>query len=358
MKTLVLCVDRDDDIGRKGNVTSPVIGRKENLRAALALGLADPEDSDTNSILAAVKVYDELIEEGQDAEVATISGDKDVGRTSDKIVAQQYATVHREVQHDGVILVTDGAEDEFILPIISSRAKVISMRRVIVQQEKDIESLIYTIVQGFQNEKILRKVILPMALAMIIFGAFIFLDRWLWAFGGILTMLGAYLLIHSLQLDKPLLRVLDDFKGALENRRYVAAASAVVSIIIFAVGVYWGWNSAGGYEGLKYAYEWTKGSLVFVFAAILVYLLGLAADRYLRNRKLLPSTFIITFMVVAIYFLLMVVVQILPYFAWDDGVEVTQVLLYSGLGFASFIVAMLILAAKSSPSRSSGAWRR
>ena len=190
MTTLVLCVDRDDDLGVKANVTAPVIGRKENLRAALALGLSDPEDSDTNSILAAVKVYDELVDEGTDAEVATICGDTNVGRVSDKIIARQYATVHREVDHDGVILVTDGREDEFILPIISSRARVISMRRVIVQQEKDIESLIYTIVQGFQNEKILRKVVLPMALGMIIFGAFIFLDRWLWAFGGILTMLG------------------------------------------------------------------------------------------------------------------------------------------------------------------------
>src|SRR3989442_104102 len=44
MKTLVLCVDRDDDVGTKTPVKGPLIGRDENLVAATKLGLADPED--------------------------------------------------------------------------------------------------------------------------------------------------------------------------------------------------------------------------------------------------------------------------------------------------------------------------
>jgi putative membrane protein len=50
MRTLVLCVDRDDDLGEKAKVTSPVVGRKSNLKALIALGIEDPEDSDANVI--------------------------------------------------------------------------------------------------------------------------------------------------------------------------------------------------------------------------------------------------------------------------------------------------------------------
>src|SRR5438132_1208262 len=53
MKTLVLCVDRDDDIGVKTGIRGPIVGREGNLAAATKLGLADPEDSDVNALLSA-----------------------------------------------------------------------------------------------------------------------------------------------------------------------------------------------------------------------------------------------------------------------------------------------------------------
>ena len=89
MKTLILCVDRDDDLGQKVGVISPVVGRKDNLRAAIALALKDPEDSDVNSIFAALQEYDQKVNENQDVEIATICGDKDVGTRSDQILAAQ-----------------------------------------------------------------------------------------------------------------------------------------------------------------------------------------------------------------------------------------------------------------------------
>ena len=79
MKVLVLCIDRDDDLGLKTKIEGPVIGRHECVRAALALGIADPEDADTNTMLAAVSTYDELTKKGVNAEVATITGDVNVG---------------------------------------------------------------------------------------------------------------------------------------------------------------------------------------------------------------------------------------------------------------------------------------
>src|SRR3989304_7565378 len=83
VKALVLCVDRDDDIGIKTGIKGPLIGRDDNLAAALKLGLADPEDSDVNALLSAISTYDDLVKQGVDAEVATSCGEVRGGSASD-----------------------------------------------------------------------------------------------------------------------------------------------------------------------------------------------------------------------------------------------------------------------------------
>ena len=50
MSLLVIAIDRDNDLGRKTGIRSPVIGRDANVKAAIELGLADPEESDTNTM--------------------------------------------------------------------------------------------------------------------------------------------------------------------------------------------------------------------------------------------------------------------------------------------------------------------
>ena len=87
MKTLILCVDRDDDLGNKGGVITPAVGRRRCVDAALALGLADPEDSDTNALLAAVNPYDQEPKggaQGKQVEVDCIAGHPRVGVEADR----------------------------------------------------------------------------------------------------------------------------------------------------------------------------------------------------------------------------------------------------------------------------------
>ena len=49
-KLLVICVDRDNDVGEKAGISTPVIGRDACIEAAQRLALEDPEDADSNSI--------------------------------------------------------------------------------------------------------------------------------------------------------------------------------------------------------------------------------------------------------------------------------------------------------------------
>ncbi|NOY10767.1 MAG: DUF373 family protein, partial [Archaeoglobi archaeon] len=137
---LIVVIDRDDDLGRKAGVQSPVIGREECLKAANRLGIADPEDSDLNTIFGAIRIYDELREKGEDVEIVIVAGDENVGVISDSKIAEQMDFLKRTTNAESVVLVTDGSEDEFVIPIISSRFRIDGINRIIVKQSKTIES--------------------------------------------------------------------------------------------------------------------------------------------------------------------------------------------------------------------------
>jgi len=147
IRALVLAIDRDDDFGQKAGVEGPVIGRDACVDAALKLSLADPEDSDANVVYAAVKLYDELKKSGEfkEVEVALITGHPKVGVKSDMELARQLELVLERFPADGVITVTDGAEDEQIFPIITSKVPIISSHRVVVKQSEGIETTYYII---------------------------------------------------------------------------------------------------------------------------------------------------------------------------------------------------------------------
>jgi putative membrane protein len=170
MKILVLCVDRDDDLGTKAGINGPVIGRDENLKATIALGLADPEEADTNTLLSGLQLYDDLLKRGMEAEIATISGDSRVGFRSDLILSNQLENVLEVVKPDRAILVSDGVEDEAIYPIVASRIKIDSVRRVFVKQSPSIEGTYNMVVKTLRDEKMRRRWIVPLSMILIIWG--------------------------------------------------------------------------------------------------------------------------------------------------------------------------------------------
>ena len=90
-RLLVICVDRDNDIGEKTGIVTPVIGRNSCIEAAQRLALEDPEDADSNSIFAAIKTYEDLISKGYQAEVVTIAGIKDRGVQADQKILSEAA---------------------------------------------------------------------------------------------------------------------------------------------------------------------------------------------------------------------------------------------------------------------------
>lgn len=167
-KTLVLVVDRDDDFGTKGNVETPVIGVEDCSVAAAALGIADPEDSDINSVYAAINIYKEMLNDGYNVEVAILCGDRKVGYRSDSAIIEELEEVMNEVNPDRIILVGDGAEDEYVYPIISSRIPIDSVKKVVVKQSPGLEGNVYIITKMLEDPVKRKRFLTPIGWILVL----------------------------------------------------------------------------------------------------------------------------------------------------------------------------------------------
>ncbi len=138
-KLLVICVDRDDDIGKKAGVVTPVVGRNACIEAAQRLALEDPEDADSNSIFAAIKTYEDLISKGYQAEVIVVAGNENRGIQADEKIVLQVKTVMQRYAANGAVIVSDGEDDESVIPIIQNVLPIVSVRRVIMRVSRSVE---------------------------------------------------------------------------------------------------------------------------------------------------------------------------------------------------------------------------
>ena len=138
-KLLVICIDRDDDLGRKTGIPTPVVGRDACIEAAQRLALEDPEDADSNSIFFAIKTYEDLVSKGYKAQVVTVTGVENRGVQADEKIASEIKSVLKKFSANGAVIVSDGEDDEMVIPVIQNIIPIISVQRVVMQVSRTIE---------------------------------------------------------------------------------------------------------------------------------------------------------------------------------------------------------------------------
>jgi putative membrane protein len=138
-KLLVICIDRDNDVGEKAGIVTPVIGRNACIEAAQRLALEDPEDADSNSIFAAIKTYEDLISKGYKVEVVTIAGVKNRGIHADEKILAETKKVLEKFSANGAVIVSDGEDDESVIPVIQNVLPVVSVQRVVMKVSRSVE---------------------------------------------------------------------------------------------------------------------------------------------------------------------------------------------------------------------------
>ncbi|WP_135604458.1 DUF373 family protein [Methanococcoides sp. NM1] len=251
MQTLVICIDRDNDLGEKANVITPIIGREDNIDAAVKLATADPEDSDSNTIFGGVNVLDELLAKGLDAQIITFAGDKNVGVISDQKISSQLDAFLSENEITNAIFISDGAEDETLLPIVQSRIKIDSVKRIVVKQSANLESTYYILKNALNDPKISQTFFVPLGLAALIYAIFLLARYPEGAIIGISAAIGMYMLYRGFNLDQPFAllreRMKDSFyEGQMTFVTYtIAAILGVIATMIGAVTL-WQYHITGG----------------------------------------------------------------------------------------------------------------
>jgi len=334
-RILILSVDRDNDIGEKAGMNGPIIGRESVLKAAQGLGLADPEDSDMNALYQTVRVWEE-VRKKYSAEVAAVTGHRDVGLESDKRISEQLNRILSKFKADYVILVTDGTEDEHVMPIIQSKVPILSVRRVIVKQSEQLESSYYKIkdfiTESLDNPKFSRLVFGLPAIALI-----------LWALFGsegwriIIGVVGAYLFIKGFKLEKYVMGTAEEFQSALTRRRF-AFFLYIIAIMFIVFASYSGFiaiEGLGGENLFEIVAVFVSASIYMYYVAGAVAWVGRNVGKKKRDKR--------TVLAVIIFGLAVsVVIQSAAQLIANTSLPLMDFILSIVLGFLLLFMAILI----------------
>jgi|TARA_B100001971_G_scaffold56161_1_gene51219 putative membrane protein len=297
-KLLILCVDRDNDIGDKGQIKTPVVGREDCLRAAAKLALSDPEEADANAIFATVKQFDELVKKGYQCDVAIVAGINTGGFEADKKIRAQVKKIISNSEAEDAILVSDGAEDEIIIPVIQNLIQVVSVKRVIVKHSKSLEET-YAVLGRYLKMLIYDPRYSRIALGVP--GIFLLLSAVATFFGQerivsfiALGLIGGTFLIRGFDLDK----WINSFPR-LKPSGYLRLFSSMASILIIATSVFTAFVAISGTEAFQSVQAdpnliWVHGAfllgkfiqeaLMILWIGIGVYFIGAMLVNYLKGN--------------------------------------------------------------------------
>jgi putative membrane protein len=291
---LVLCVDLDDDLGRKTGVETPVLGRDAVERAAVRLATADPEDSDVNVLFEGVHLCDTITDER--VEVAAVTGSDRGDVAANRAVGEEIDTVLASLatgEEVKALVVTDGAQDESVIPVIRSRITIDGVRRVVVRQAQDLESIYYTMKQVLADPETRGTVLVPLGILLLIYplalvGTVLNVTAGT-IIGSISALLGFYLLGRGLGLAGVVDATVDRVRTGLYAGR-VTLITYVVALALLVVGGVGGVTAletaraaAGDLTALEAVAAVAFGSVRWFAAAGVTTSLGQVTDEYLAD---------------------------------------------------------------------------
>ncbi len=293
---LVLCVDMDDDIGRKTGLETPLIGREEVEEGAVALAKADPEDSDVNVLFKGLQLVDEFDHEQPVVAAVTgvdgrdVSAARAVGREVD-LVLEEIAVDREAVD---TIVVTDGAQDESVLPVIRSRVSVNGVRRVVVRQAEGLESTYYTMKQVLNDPETRGTILVPLGILLLIYPIAVIASSYNMpgaVLGTTSALIGLYLIARGFDLHT---RLVEGFERARQSL-YTGRVTLITYSVAIALLVVAGISAMGRLEAIEVELAGeispllmlaalVDGALLWVASAGIMTSLGQITDAYLHER--------------------------------------------------------------------------
>jgi putative membrane protein len=243
-KLLIACVDRDNDLGVKTGLESPIIGQEQCTAAGTRLSLIDPEEADANAIFAAVKEFRELSQKGHQCEVVVLSGVFERGVEADRKILNELKRVLNTFNADGMILVSDGVDDEQVIPVIQGLIPIVSVKRVIIRHSRSMEesyAVFGRYLRMLAYDPRYSKYFLGLpGVMLLIIGLLIYMELSRIAFIVVIGGIGVIFLVRGFELDR--------VAGRLRKMRpsgYIRFFSVLASLLIIIAALTGGFSSIG-----------------------------------------------------------------------------------------------------------------
>ena len=281
--TLVLCIDRDNDLFEKVKISGPIVGREANLSAATKLSLADPEETDANAIFKAIGIYDELSKDMK-VEIATLTGSKKLGYEADKEISEQLEQVLSSFRAESCVFVSDGVSDEEIIPIIRSRVKIDSVKLVVMKQAKQLEQTYFVLLEKLKDPYYARLIFGVPAIILLMFSVSSYLNFG-WQPVGI--VLGLYLILKGFGIEDRIFGVFSGFEFNVEKISLIVYLSALPLIVISIWLGFQGFATARAQDldSVKTAAYVINSLLVLLPWSLLLLVVGKIVDLLSERRK-------------------------------------------------------------------------
>jgi putative membrane protein len=300
-RLLILAVDRDGDLESKTRVRTPVFGRENVINAATQLAITDPEEADANSFFAAIREYDRLQSMSEGCEVAIVCGVSDSGVDADRKIKREIENLLSRSQFSGIVLVTDGAEDEQILPIIQPMVPVASLVRIAVKHSKTVEETYMVLGRYLRmlvfDPRYSRWVVGVPGVIFLFAGVLILFGRAYEAGIAILLILGSAFFVRGFGVDRSVAAMLSQ-----RPYGYLRIFSAVAATLIFLVGLSNGYGSMTAHDSAGVAAVaanpgqfliigptlvgyYLEGAIPLIWAAYAIYLVGTLLAHIARGSR-------------------------------------------------------------------------
>ena len=239
---LILCIDRDDDLGEKTNLRSPIIGLKNCQNAGMKLAISDPEEADANAIFASIKTYNDLDKSGRTCEIAIVTGTHSGGFKSDEKIRKEIKTIIDKTNITDVILVSDDSDESVILPIVQDLISINSIQRVVIKHSGALEET-YAVLGRY-----LKMLIFDQRYSKFVLGVpgLIFISWAFLAMFGLLSqavtvtlaILGIAFVVRGFDLDRLTMSL-----PKLELSSYVRLFSLVSGFLVIIIGTFFGFSA-------------------------------------------------------------------------------------------------------------------
>lgn len=281
-RILVAAVDIDDDLGSLG-IKGPVVGKDKVLEAAIKFGLQRPEDSDLNTLFAALSVAEMLRSQSMDVEVAILTGSPKGGVEADMNVRRQLLEIVSKTPVDGVVLVVDSPEDEKVIPIIQDIVPIISIKKVVVEQSRGLEQtylLLHKFVKKVTEERRFARYVLGVpGLILFIFSLFSITGLISYSIPVLGIILGLYMIVKGYGIDEAL-------KSWWKSNPIAAATSLLaISMFLISLGVTYLTLSQYGGITLKAIGDIMVNALPFASIGITIMILSKIIEK-IRTKDL------------------------------------------------------------------------